>query len=295
MGARPGDLTLRDALRWAVRILAVEGLDSPRLDAELLLGHIVGMERAQLYAHDDDTLAHPQAVRYRDLVRRRADHEPVAYLIGRRPFWDLNLGVAEGVLIPRPETEHLVEAALDWCATQGDRPLRVVDVGTGSGAIAAVVAKHVPSAHVTAIDISADALTIARRNMVYAGLDARVSLICADLLDALSGPLDLIAANLPYIPRDEIEALEPDIRDYEPRMALDGGLDGLDLIRRLLARAPAVLGQPSLLLLEIDHRQADPVANLCSRRLADANVRVIPDYAGLARVVCAERPAVSPQ
>jgi len=293
MGDTSSDLRLRDALRWAIRLLAAQGLESPRLDAELLLGHLLGLGRAQVYAHDDEVLSQEASVRYRNLVRRRAGHEPVAYLIGRRAFWDLDLEVAKGVLIPRPETEHLVEAALGWCTVQGDRLLRIVDVGTGSGAIAAALAKHVANGRVAATDLSATALAIARRNMVRAGLVLRVSLIRADLLEALAGPLDLIAANLPYIPRAEIGALDADIRDYEPRMALDGGLDGLDLIRRLLARAPAVLAKPGLLLLEIDHRQAKQVARLCGCHLPDADVRVIPDYAGLGRVVRAERPAQS--
>lgn len=285
-------VSLNDALLWAARRLAASGSTTPRLDAEVLLGHVLGLSRTQLYAHGDDLLTARQARQYEGLVRRRAAHEPAAYLVGQRAFYDLELAVDHRVLIPRPETEHLVEEALVWGRSHQPsegRPLRVVDVGTGSGALAIVLARHLPQAHVWAVDISAKALEVAACNLRRYSLEGRVMLLCADLLGAFASAFELIVANLPYIGQEELSSLPQDVIDYEPRVALDGGEEGLGVIRRLLAQAPERLASPGLLLLEIGHGQGAHVLEMAHFYLPDATVSLLRDYAGLERVVRVER------
>jgi release factor glutamine methyltransferase len=242
----------------------------------------------QLLSRWRDDLTSAEAEQFAALLARRAAHEPVAYLLGRRAFYDVELMVTRDVLIPRPETEHLVEAALFWAAEHP--PRWVVDVGTGSGALAVTMARHLPTARVVAVDLSAAALAVAARNVARYGLGERVTLLQADLLSVLGGPCDLIVANLPYIPQADIATLAPEVAAYEPHLALDGGVDGLALFRRLLVQVPAVLATPGLLLLEIDHRQADAVVALATQHLPRARVTVLRDLAGLPRVVRVEKP-----
>lgn len=291
MDAAPSGLTVRDALRWAARALAASGSDTPRLDAELLLAHALGVERSQLPVRWDQALSATAARDFTALVRRRMAHEPVAYLLGRRAFYDLTVQVDGRVLIPRPESEHLVEAALRWASSE--QALRVADVGAGSGALAVTLARHLPQARVCACDRSLAALQVARVNVTHYGLQGRVRLVCCDLLSALVGPFDLIVANLPYVRSDEIPTLMPDVAIYEPRLALDGGPDGLRLIARLLQEAPARLARPGLLLLEMDPRQAERVVMLAQAAFPDAEIAVLPDLAGrdrVARVALPPRP-----
>lgn len=287
----PLGLTVRDALRWATRALRAGGCGSPRLDAEVLLAHTLGAERPQLHLRWDQTLSPALGQTFTALVQRRMAHEPVAYLVGQRAFYDISLRVDARVLIPRPESEHLIEEALRWAA--GVAVQRVADVGTGSGALAVTLARHLPHARVWATDRSLDALRLARENAVRYGLEARLSLVCCSLLSALAGPFDLIVANLPYVRRDEIPTLMPDVAAYEPHLALDGGPDGLRHVERLLAEAPSRLARPGLLLLEIDPRQAERVVTLASAQFAQAIVAVLPDLAGLERVVRVALPATS--
>ncbi len=281
-------LSLGDALHWAVRALAHAQIDTPRLDAELLLGHLVGSSRAGIYARWNEQLAAPDTERFTALVRRRQQREPIAYIIGSRPFYDTEIVVDPGVLIPRPETEIIVEEALAWCSPRIGQTLRVADVGTGSGAMAIVLASHLSEAHVIGCDISPSALTTARRNIARHQLQDRVHLVRADLLDGVGGSFDVIVANLPYIPSRRLDSLAPDVRDYEPRLALDGGPDGLDVIRRLLAQVDERLQRPGLLLLEIDQGQGEATARLARRFLPGSDVRVLPDLAGLERIVRVE-------
>jgi release factor glutamine methyltransferase len=224
------------------------------------------------------------------MIRRRARHEPVAYIVGRRAFFDLELKVSPAVLIPRPETEHLVEEALRWVASHPEIA-QVADVGTGSGALAICLAGRLPRARVWAVDVSPEALQVAAENVGRYSLGKRITLVCSDLLSQIKGPFDLIVANLPYVPHDEIETLMPDVAQFEPHLALGGGPDGLNLLRRLAAQLPTRLTRPGLALLEMDPRQAETVQALVQAQLPDARCSVLSDYAGLARLVRVERDA----
>ncbi len=280
--------TIAAALAWARQTLARIPVAEP-LDGPLLLAHVLGCDRAVLLAHPEYPLTPEQETAFRALVARRAEGIPVAYLTGRRAFFDLELLVTPDVLIPRPETEHLVELALTWARGRGGR-LRLIDVGTGSGAIALALARHLPEAQVWAVDLSFAALQVARINAARHGLGKRVHFLQADLLTAWGGPtppFDLIAANLPYIPTVTLADLP--VARHEPLLALDGGLDGLTLIRRLMAQAPRVLTTNGLLLMEIEATQGEQVTALAAQAFPGAMIQVHQDYAGLLRVLSVAR------
>jgi release factor glutamine methyltransferase len=279
-------MRLGEALAQAITRLGNEGIDSPRLDAELLLAHVLGVNRAAILARPDQRLTPKELTRYRNLVTRRAGREPLAYIVGHREFYGLDFAVDARALIPRPETELLVEHALS-IARQLDPPLQIADVGAGSGAIAVTLAVHLRQATLYALDDSAGALAVVAENARRHQVDGRVHCLQSDLLSALPGPVDLITANLPYVTSEEWPDLDPEIRDHEPRAALDGGPDGLDLIRRLLATAGPYLRPGSALLLEIGASQGTPVTALARVHLPQARVQVHQDYAGLDRLVIA--------
>ncbi len=273
--------TVHHALTWARSVLAG---DSEPIDASLLLMHVLDVDRAALLTHPERELTPEQTALFRALILQRAAGVPVPYLTGTRAFYDLEFAVTPDVLIPRPETEHLIESALQWA--RGRRDLRLVDVGTGSGAIAVTLAVHLPEAHVWAVDVSAAALDVARQNAIRHGVADRITLVRGDLLEPLIAadqPADLIAANLPYIASDELKTLP--VAQHEPWLALDGGADGLDLIRRLLVQAPRVLAQDGLLLVEIAAGQGARVRSLAETAFPSAPIRIIYDYAGHDRVV----------
>jgi release factor glutamine methyltransferase len=273
-----------EALAQAVARLANEGVESPRLDAELLLAHVLDTNRAAVLARPERQLTPKQLTRYRDLVARRANREPLAYIVGHREFYDLDLVVNPSVLIPRPETELLVEHALRLARRLPGTP-RLADVGAGSGAIAVTLAVHLPTAVVYALDESAGALAVVAENARRHGVAGRIRCLQGDLLAALPEAVDLITANLPYVAGDEWSGLAPEIREYEPRAALDGGRDGLDLIRRLLATAGPCLRPGGALLLEIGASQGAAAVALARECFPEAQVRLFQDYAGLDRVV----------
>lgn len=251
------------------------------LDAQLLLAAVLGVSRAHVIAHPERELTPHQANAYESLIARRERGEPVAYLLGRRAFYDRDFIVTPDVLIPRPETEHLLEKALAFARSQPE--LTAVDVGTGSGALAVTFAAHIPTATVYATDISAAALAVARRN---AG-GVNVHFLQGDLLLPLREAgvrVSLVMANLPYIAADELRTLA--VSQHEPRLALDGGPDGLDVIRRLLEQVPAVCLPGAVILLEIGAAQAAAVRQLAQTILPAArSVAVFQDYAGHDRVV----------
>jgi release factor glutamine methyltransferase len=257
------------------------GVDSPELDAELLLAHALGVDRAWLLAHPEHAPAQGEIDAFRAMLARRSRREPLAYITGERWFYDIKLQVTPATLIPRPETEELVERALAWLR---EHPrATVVDVGTGSGAIALAVARHAPHARVLAIDISAEALAVARSNARRLGLEHRVHFLQGDLLAPLSGPVDLILANLPYIDDRLRASLMPEVGRYEPPKALFTPERGLREIARLLAQAPSFLHPEGLILLEIGHDQGEAVRALAQRAFPSTRIRIQRDLAGQVR------------
>jgi len=249
---------------------------SPSLDAQILLTDVVGAhDRAWLFAHADDLLPPDALARYSVLIDRRAAGEPVAYIRGFKSWYARDIIVTPDVLIPRPETELLLEAALD--AARTDAAHRIADVCTGSGALAVVLAAHLPDAAVLATDLSEAALAVARRNA--AASNVTVDFRHGDLLAPLEGErVDLLVSNPPYIARDILATL--DVRHHEPSLALDGGPDGLDLVRRLLTGAPAHLNPGATVLVEIGADQGENTLALASEHLAPAHAEIVKDYAG---------------
>lgn len=264
-------------LRLAVPYLDRHRVGTPRLDAEVLLAHVLGITRLELYARLDQPLSRPEVDAYREALRRRAAREPVAYITGRREFYGMLLGVAPGVLIPRPETEFLVELALREVAPENE--VLFADIGTGTGALAVAVASRRPRAVGVGIDVSARALACARANAATHAVGARLSWIQGDGARCLAPrSMDLILSNPPYIPTARLNELEPEIRCFEPRNALDGGPDGLGVARRFAGEAGRVLREGGLLLMELGEQgQARRLAAECTSRLAFASAEVIED------------------
>jgi release factor glutamine methyltransferase len=296
--------TVRELLAWTAERFAGLGIDEARVDAERLLARALGCSRIQLYVQHDRLLDEDERTGFRELVRRRLAREPVAYIEGSKGFHalDLELVVDRRVLIPRPETEHLVDWLLESLRPPPAPLMNVLDVGTGSGAIALAVAKARHEVHVTAVDASPDALEVARQNVerfeLGEGVEIgeRVTLRVSNLLDAVeipSGGFDAIAANLPYIPSAELRTLAPEVRDWEPRAALDGGPDGLAVIRRLIAvvRERRALAPGGRLLLEVGIGQAETVEGLL-RAAGFDDVGSRSDYARIPRVVAGTWPRV---
>ncbi len=276
-------MTLKKRLEAARLELKGAGIPDASLEAELLLRHVTTLDRATLFASPEMVLKPEQETRFRELLARRLDREPAAYITGHREFYGLEFMVDPRVLIPRPETELLVSEALAWC--EGLQAPTIADIGTGSGAVALALAVNLPGAAIYATDVSDSALAVAAANCRVHGVASRVRLLRGDLLAPLPEPVDLIVANLPYVTEAEMGALLLEINRYEPRVALAGGADGLDLVRRLCDSAPDYLKPHACLLLEMGPAQTAAVAVSLRRIFPAADVTVLPDLAGLARVV----------
>ena len=281
--------TLARLLHGATKELQAAGIEDASLEAEVLLRHTLRLDRAHLYARLQEDLSPADQAAFRSLLARRLAHEPPAYIVGHREFYGLDFETTSAALIPRPETELLVDAALAHLRRRPVRPL-IVDVGTGNGAIAVALAVHLPLAILLAVDLSREALAVAARNARRHGVEGRVSLLQADLLAPLARPADVIVANLPYVRSADWEALPPEIREHEPRLALDGGPGGLREIGRLLEQAPSRLAPGGSLLVELGPPQAAAALELARRRFPNACVRVLPDAAGLERVLSIDMP-----
>jgi len=278
--------------RRAASFLERHGAATPRLDAEVLLAHVLATDRVGVYLRFDQPLGTAEVDAYRSLVRRRAAREPVAYLTGRREFWSRELAVTPDVLVPRPETELLIERALA-AVPVGDRPVRILDLGTGSGALAVTLASERPAASVVALDVSTGAAAIARRNAQSAGVGDRVLVAVGDWAAPLApaARFDLIVSNPPYVPTAALDDLAPEVR-REPAIALDGGADGLAAYRCLVPAAAVLLAPAACLLVEVGAGQAPAVAALFAQ-CGLAGVVCYADLAGVDRVVAgsAERAA----
>ena len=262
--------------------LDTAGIPLPWLDAEILVAHVLQSSRERLHSHPERELTAAQRARLRRLTSRRVARVPVPYLVGEREFYGYLFRVTPAVLIPRPSSELLVELAIDWLnANPGAR--RVIDLGTGSGAVAISVAKAVPRVRIEARDVSTRALKVAAENIAHYRLRRRITTVRGDLLRG-AAPADLILANLPYIP-EALRRIRPKELEYEPALALDGGKDGLSLIRVALAEAPTVLNAGGLVLFECDPAQTRRIVRLAQGHWPSAQVSVHKDLAGLDRVV----------
>jgi len=283
----PSIASLQGALRSGARRIDTEtGSEESHLEAELLLCHALRTDRERLYRRLNDPLAQDEAATFRALIERRCAREPTAYITGRREFFGLEFEVTPAALIPRPETETLVETVIQFANERSaDEPPTIVDVGTGCGAIALAVAHSLPHARIVAIDQSPEALALAERNAARHGLTERIEFRQGDLLQPLGRPVDVIAANLPYVTTADWQALPAEIRDYEPRQALDGGEDGLRVIERLLRMAPAWLRPGGALFAEIGDGQVAAASAMAREALASGEVRLLPDLAGRDRVL----------
>ena len=279
-------MTVWEALRQGGRLLS-QISEEAELDAELLLRRCLRLDRSGIYRRLSEELSEDQERNYGALVGRRVTHEPTAYILGHKEFFGLDFEVTPAAIIPRPETELLVEFAIAF-ARQGTSgaPLTIADIGTGCGAIAVSIAHVLPGAHVIATDISSDALALAQRNAARHGVSDRLDFRCGDLLSPLDGPSGLIVVNLPYVRTQDWLALPPEIRDHEPRAALDGGDDGLRVVERLLQQAPACLRTGGALIAEIGDEQGEEASAIAQDAFPDAIIDVRPDLAGRDRVLC---------
>lgn len=277
--------TVLKVLQWTAGYFRDRGIEGGRLDAELLLGDALALDRVGLYLNYDRPLTAGELETFRAAVARRAKREPLQYIRGQAEFWSLPLVVTPAVLIPRADTEVLVEEALKRVSGH----CRILDVGTGSGAIAIALAHECPEAQVEGLDISPQALAVARGNAERNGVAARLTLLTGDLHRLCRSGYDLVVSNPPYIPTPDLPGLMPEVREFEPLLALDGGGDGLEAYRALAAQALALLNPGGWLLLEVGVEQAQPVGQLL-RGAGLARVFTRADYAGVARVVGGQSP-----
>ena len=291
---------VRSALKEGMARLRAANTPSHTLAAELLLMHALGRDRAWLYTHSDDSLDRAAAEKYFALIARRAAGEPTQYLTNKQEFWGLEFEVTPAVLIPRPETEHVVEVALERLGSRGIKidmrtgapspALRIADVGTGSGCLAVTLAHELPHAEIVATDISAAAFEVARRNAVRHGVADRIHFVQTNLLEGLSPLLlDMIVSNPPYIARGDASALQREVREHEPETALFGGPTGVEIYQRLIEQAGALLAPRGILVLEIGHNLAGQVRKMFHVQPLWVNVSITNDLAGIPRVLAAQR------
>ena len=290
---RHGSTEVAAILTEAGKCLAEAGIDDPFLEAETLLGHMLGINRAGVIARFRDKLDEAAVEAFCGLVKRRAAREPLQYITGKQEFFGLDFRVGPSVLIPRPETEYLAQEAVGFLALSGREKPLAADIGTGSGCIAVAIAAKVTGATIFAVDASDTALAAARENAAANGAGDRIKFLKGDLLsplgeEGLAGRLDLVASNPPYIPSGDIPGLQAEVL-FEPHSALDGGLDGLDAIRRLIGEAPEYLRPGGLLLVEIGFGQADAVKSLVSENSGLVFDKFIIDFSGIERVLRARK------
>jgi release factor glutamine methyltransferase len=291
----------RAALREAIAKLREADVPSHTLAAELLLMHVLGRDRAWIYTHPEEALYPPALEQFFALIRRRVAGEPTQYLTGKQEFWGLEFEVTPAVLIPRPETEHVVEVALERLGARGIKinmatgepsaPLKIADVGTGSGCLAVALAHELPHASIVATDISAEAIVVAERNAERHTVIDRIRFVQTDLLSSLNEArsYDVIVSNPPYVARDEKDQLAREVREREPHSALFGGPAGIEMYARLVEQSAELLRPGGILVLELGYNSLSHVRGLLYGQPAWVNVRVTNDLAGIPRVIAAER------
>jgi release factor glutamine methyltransferase len=295
MAETDGTWTVRRLLEWTAPFFTRKGIDSPRLSAELLLAHVLAIPRIKLYTDYERALDPKHLSAFRELVKRAAEEEPIAYLTGHAHFFNLEFQITRDVLIPRPDTETLVENVIQLVRHEaGLERARILDLCTGSGCVAAAIAHHIKEAVVVATEISPAAAAVARGNLERLGLSGRVVVEEGDLFSPLDRmvdrvPFNMIVANPPYIPTGQIPQLDRSVRDYEPLSALDGGLDGLTIHRRILAESPARLLPSGHLFLEIAFDQGELALSMAKDHAEFTSARILKDHAGNDRVLTARK------
>lgn len=287
-------VTLRSVLKEAIDTLSSNHIEQPRLDAELLLAHVLELRKEDLIIRPDQELTDSQEEKFQQLVERRRRKEPLAYIIGRREFWSLEFGVNPKVLIPRPETEGVLERLMDLAGDEVDeKAIRILDVGTGSGILAIVAALEFPNAQVTAVDKSEDALEVARQNALRHQVIDRIEFLEIDAKRGWEFPendfYDYILSNPPYIVSEGLDQLMPDVRKYEPRAALDGGPDGLTCYRGIVAKGFSFLKPGGYFIFEVGDDQAGPVKQILQAQGGLDEIEINQDLSGRDRVVSARR------
>ncbi len=284
--------TIRAALMDGSRFLTLAAVENPRLDAEALLRYVLGIEPAELYLRIGDPLDDEEELRFRELLHRRARREPLAYITGQKEFWSLDFSVTTAVLVPRPETELLVEVAVERARQLASSRLKIADLGTGSGAVAVCLAKELPDAEIAAVDISDAALQVARANAERHRVADRIRFLHGDLFAPLAserGSFDFIVANPPYVRSGDIASLEPEVCQWEPLAALDGGKDGLEFYRRIISGGVNYLSMAGQILLEIGDGMADSVTEIFAAAGGFEQAVRWRDYAGKDRVMAVRK------
>jgi release factor glutamine methyltransferase len=280
-------MTLAQALQRSAHILSLNSIEDSHTEAIVLLGHITKLSPVQIYTDSEQTLSQEQERNLQELVERRLRHEPTAYIINHREFYGIDFYIDSQVLIPRPETELLVDTALEFAKYRNTclaSPLLIADIGTGCGAIAISLALNLHGSKVYATDISSSAIEVARLNCAYHKVTGQIALLQGNLLEPLTEPVDLVVANLPYIKSSELPDLSPEITEFEPRVSIDGGKSGLDYIHQLLEQVEGKINTKGCLLLEIGQDQDKEVSYLIRSRLKNVNFEFIPDLNGIKRV-----------
>jgi release factor glutamine methyltransferase len=287
------DWTIQKLLNWVAEYLKGKGVDSPRLSAEILLSCVLGLKRIELYTQFDRIVTEEKLTRLHDLVERSGKHEPIAYLAGKTEFYSLELDITADCMIPRPETELLVERAIEFLRTRSGRQF-VCDLCTGSGCIAVAIARNYPNCRIIATDICDAALSVAAKNVEMYGLEERVKLLCGDLFDPIMPQLDvekfdLIVCNPPYVSAAEFEKLDKNVKDYEPKLALFAGDDGLDIYRRIIERIGAFLKSDAAVMLEIGYNQREAVRQLLEQAGCFSGIAVEKDHCDNDRIAIAKK------
>jgi release factor glutamine methyltransferase len=279
-------VSVSEALHHLAQSFRAVGIEEPEADARVLVGHALHLDRARLIAQSDRILEAREVTVISALAARRLRREPVSRILGHKEFWSIPISVTPEVLVPRPETETVVEASLDFIIRSGLRleKLRLLDIGTGSGALLLALLKELPGAAGTGTDVSSVALDVARANAAHCGLESRCNFVVCDIATGIDGPFDLIVSNPPYVAHDEIVTLAPEVRDYDPRVALDGGQDGLDVYRSIAHDAKRILAQGGRLFVELGAGQDEQVCALFTKAgLSPGTPRK--DLAGIPRVL----------